>query len=124
MPGFIRQADVQADSFIQMHSITGTYTGLCPRCVSSCECLSSARSGEMLAARDAGTGAAGGGPSLAPASDTPPLPSLLRGTSRGRGKPSAVCQERSWPCQRSPVRDTRASALHGAAGGGGESEGS
>lgn len=31
-PGFIRQADVQADSSIPMHTITGFYTGLCPSC--------------------------------------------------------------------------------------------
>lgn len=30
IPGFIRQADVQADSFIPMHTIMGSYVGLCP----------------------------------------------------------------------------------------------
>lgn len=30
IPGFIRQADVQADSSIPMHTITSIYVGLCP----------------------------------------------------------------------------------------------
>lgn len=42
----------------------------------------------------------------------------------GERSPAQCAGERSWPCQRSPVQDTCASALHGAAGSGGESEGS
>lgn len=93
MPGFIRQADVQADSFIQMHSITGSYTGLCLRCVSSCECLSSTRSGKMLAARDAGTGAAGGGPGPAPASDPPRCHRSCVGRRGGEGSPAQCARK-------------------------------